>query len=300
MKMRVTQSMVAANSVRNLSDNYAKLEQYQNQVSTGKKITKPSDDPVSALKGMYYTNNLNSIDQYKRNITSLQSWLSGSENGLTQGINDLQRARELAVEGMNGTLNADDQKAIADEMGQIKQDLVNTANTKVAGKYIFHGTDVTNQPATLNSDGTVTVAANLNAPNINKFNIEVSKDIPMKANVNPANAFNKELFDVVGGIEDALKNNDTSSLNGLLSRLVNVTNSLSVGRSDIGARTNQVDNISSWLDQQETSANQGLSDNMNVDIGKAITNLTTQQSTYQAALNVGARIIQPTLMDYLK
>jgi flagellar hook-associated protein 3 FlgL len=82
MKMRVTQSMVAANSVRNLSDNYAKLEQYQNQVSTGKKITKPSDDPVSALKGMYYTNNLNSIDQYKRNVTSLQSWLSGSENGL--------------------------------------------------------------------------------------------------------------------------------------------------------------------------------------------------------------------------
>jgi flagellar hook-associated protein 3 FlgL len=300
MNMRVTQSMVAANSVRNLSDNYAKLEQYQNQVSTGKKITKPSDDPVAALKGMYFTNNLNSIDQYKRNITSLQSWLSGSENGLTQGINDLQRVRELAVEGMNSTLTVDDQKAIADEMGQIKQDLVNTANTQVAGKYIFHGTDVTNQPATLNSDGTVTVAANISDPNINKFNIEVSKDIPIKANMNPANAFNKELFDVVGGIEAALQNNDTSSLNGLLSRLDNVTNYLSVERSDIGARSNQVDNVSSWLDQQETSANQGFSDNMNVDIGKVITNLTTQQSTYQAALSVGARIIQPTLMDYLK
>ena len=69
--MRVTQSMLASNSLRNLSDSYLKMGKYQDQLSTGKKITKPSDDPVVAMKGMYYRSDLTSVDQYKRNLSEL-------------------------------------------------------------------------------------------------------------------------------------------------------------------------------------------------------------------------------------
>lgn len=298
--MRVTQTMVAANTLRNLSNNYAMLGKYQDEISSGKKITKPSDDPVNAVNGMIYTSQLNSIDQYNRNITTLQTWTSNSDSALQQANSDLLRIRELVVQGMNGTLNATDEKASADEIQQIKQDLANTANTQVAGKYIFHGTDVTNPPATINADGTVSVAANLNDPSISNFSIQVQKGVSIQANVNPANAFNSDFFGVVQKIQDSMQNNDPASLNGLLSQLDDVTNSLQAENADVGARSNMVDLVSTRLGTEETNTNQGLSDSVNADVAKAMVDFTTQQSAYQAALSMGAKIIQPTLMDYLK
>jgi flagellar hook-associated protein 3 FlgL len=296
--MRVTQSMISANSLQNISNSYQKMGQYQDQLSTGKKITKPSDDPVAAMKGMAYTSDLASVDQYKRNVSELHTWMDNSESGMNQANSALQRIRELVVQSQNSALTDVDRKALADEVGQMQQDLVKTANTQVAGKYIFHGNDVMNPTVPVESPPTV--ATNLDSPSINNYSIEVSDGVTLKANVNPANAFSQELFNVVGDIQTSLQNSGSTNMDSLLTRLDNVMDNMSAEHSELGARSNRLDMVESRLDQQEVTATQVLSDNEDVDMEKVIMDLTNQESVHRAALSVGSRIMQPSLLDFLK
>ncbi|WML46089.1 flagellar hook-associated protein FlgL [Neobacillus sp. PS3-40] len=300
--MRITQSMLASNSLRNLSDSYLKMGKLQNQLSTGKKITKPSDDPVVAMKGMFYRSDLTSVDQYKRNLSELHLWMDNSEAGMDQANSGLQRVRELVIEGQNGTLSPEDRKAIAVEVGQLKQDLVKTANTQVAGRYIYHGTDVMNPP--VEQEEPPVVATNITDPTqlklINNYQVEVSKGVNLKANVNPGNVFSQDLFNVVGDIQTALETNNTSGLDGSLGKLDKVMDTMSAERADLGARSNRLDMVEDRLGQQDILANQVLSDNEDASIEKVIMDMTTQESVHRAALSVGSKIIQPTLMDFLR
>lgn len=295
--MRVTQSMLSANSLRNISSSYNKLNQLSNQVSTGKKITKPSDDPVVAMKGMYYRSSLSEVEQYKRNLSELYLWMDNSESAMDQASSGLDRVRELLVQGKTDTNGKDERNAIAEEINQIKEDLVNVANTKVNGKYLFHGTDVSNPPVTAGDPPQV--AANLTDGLIDSYKVEVSSGVTMKANVNPA-TFNQEMFDVVQEIQDKMANNDNTGLDDLLTRLDSVMNSLSSEKSELGARYNRLEMVESRIDAQEVLANKVLSDNEDVDMEVAITNLSVQQSVHNASLSVGAKIIQTSLIDFLR
>lgn len=295
--MRVTQSMVSSNSLRNISNSYNKLASLNNQVATGKKITKPSDDPVVAMKGMYYRSNLNSVEQYKRNLSELHLWMDNSEAGIEQATSGLDRVRELVLQGKNDTNGGDERAAIAKEISQIKDDLVNVANTKVSGKYLFHGTDVSNPLVT---NGTPpTVAANASDPLIDNYNVEISQGITMKANISPS-TFNQETFNVLQEIEDKFANNDTEGMDDLLERLDNVIDSMNSERADLGARSNRLEMVESRIDAQEVMATKVLSDNEDVDMELAITQLSVQESVHNAALSIGARLIQTSLIDFLR
>ena len=294
--MRVTQSMVSANSLRNISNSYNKLASLNNQVATGKKITKPSDDPVVAMKGMYYRSNLNQVEQYKRNLSELHLWMDNSEAGIEQATSGLERVRELLLQGKNDTNSGDERAALSKEISQIKDDLVNVANTKISGRYIFHGTDVAN-PVVV-SGTPPKVAENIDDPTIDNYNVEVSQGITMKANISPS-TFNQETFDVLQEIEDKMANNDTEGLDDLLDRLDKVINSINSERADLGAKSNRLEMVESRIDAQEIMANKVLSDNEDVDMELAITQLSVQESVHNAALSVGARLIQTSLIDFL-
>ncbi|RIW39063.1 flagellar hook-associated protein FlgL [Bacillus salacetis] len=300
--MRVTQSMLTANSMRNLSSSYDRMGKLQDQLATGKKITRPSDDPVVAMKGMFYRSNLTGIEQYKRNLSELYLWMENSEAGIDQANQGLQRVRELTIQGKNDTLSPEDRQAIAREIEQIKEDLVNVADTQVAGRYIFHGTDVSKSPiADKGNAGTAPqVAANIADSSIDNYSIEVSRGVSLKANVNPNNVFSQKLFDTIHNIQNAFESGDMSSMDTQLENLDSVTDQLSAERSELGARYNRLEMVEDRLMQQEITASRVLSDNEDADIERVITDLKTQESVHRAALGVGARIIQPTLMDFLR
>lgn len=296
--MRITQSMLSSDSLRNLSESYRRMGKYEDQLATGKKINKPSDDPVVAMKGMYYRSNLTEVEQYKRNLSELYLWMDNSEAGIDQANSALQRIRELTIQGQNDTNSPDDRKAIAREIDQLKQSLVATANTQVSGRYIFHGTDV--MKPTVPQDNPIKVAANLYDAEINTYQVEVSRGVFMKANANPANVFNQEMFDTVQKIQDQLESADPKQLDNLLDDLDSVMKTLSGERSDLGARYNRLETVENRLGQQEVLASRVLSDNEDADIERVIMDLKSQESVHRAALSVGARIIQPTLMDFLR
>ncbi|KEZ52145.1 flagellar hook-associated protein FlgL [Metabacillus indicus] len=293
--MRVTQSMLAANSLRNLSKSYEKMGTYQDQLATGKKISRPSDDPVVAMKGMHYRTNLTEVEQYQRNISEAYQWMENSEAGVEQGTQVLQRVRELVVQASNGSNSPEDLKAIGAEIKQLKEDLVGSANTQVAGNYIFNGTETKKAPVTLNADGTVTVLVDKSP-----FEVEVSKGVSLKANINSDNVFSEDLFAVVGSIEKALTSGDASGMDGLLSDLDGKMDAMTAERAELGARYNRLELIEDRVMKQEVVSTRILSENEDADLEKVIMSLTAQESLHRAALSVGARIMQPTLMDFLR
>jgi flagellar hook-associated protein 3 FlgL len=288
--MRVTQGMLASNSLRQLSNSYEKLGNYQEQLNTGKKISRPSQDPVVAMKGMYYRSNLSEIEQYQRNLSEAYLWMDNSEAGLEQANSALQRVRELIVQGKNGTAGESDREAIAKEIEQLKEALEETANTKVSGRYIFNGTDVDNPPF-----------PNLDEMNTEDYTVEVSPGVNIKANINPENVFNEGLFETLDNIIQTFDGDYSSEeMDGYLQDIDNRLEKLQAERSEIGARYNRLEMIDDRLGKTEVMANKIISDNEDADMEKVITDLTIQESVHRAALSVGARIIQPTLMDFLR
>lgn len=293
--MRVTQGMLAANSLQQISNSYNKLETLQNQLSTGKKITRPSDDPVVATKGMAYRSNLSEVNQYKRNLTEAQSWFDSSESGLEQVNSILQRTKELVVQGLNGTNESDDRQAIAREIEQLKLDYMQVGNTQVAGNYIFNGVNVGAPPISENASGII--ESNIN---LDPFSVEVSKGIQLRVNIHPENIFGQGAFDLMNNVQTAFEQNDVNSLKDLSTKVDTQLSTLLAERSELGARSNRLELIENRLDSQEITATKMLSNNEDADIEKVITDLTVQESVHRAALGVGAQIIQPTLLDFLR
>lgn len=292
--MRVTQGMLAQNSLRHLNNSFGKMGKLQDQLATGKKITRPSDDPVVAMKGMYYRTNLTEIQQYKRNLSEVYAWMDNSEASLEHVQSAMHRGRELLVQAGNGALSAEDRQAIAVEIGQIKEDLAQVANTKVAGRYIFNGTAV-NQPRITDASDTSTISTE-NEP----FMVEVSRGIKLQSNINSDNVFSKEMFELWNDMEQALLSNDAGKIQELLGRFDKQSEKISAERSELGARYNRLEMVDDRIGYQEVVATRILSDNEDADIERVITDLVAQESVHRASLGVGARIIQPSLMDFLR
>jgi len=282
--------------LRNVSKSYEQMGKYQEQLSTGKKIQKPSDDPVVAMQGMNYRTELNEIEQYKRNMNEVHNWMDNSDASLDKATKGLQRLRELAVQGSNDTYEEGQRKNVASEVKEIKEHLADVANTKVNDKYIFNGTNTSEKPVELGEDGEVLSTST----NGNPVKIEVSKGVELPTNINPENVFKEDLFNDIDKFVDRLEGNGDADYDASIADLDVHINNVVNERADLGARMNRVELIEDRLSTQEMIATENLSDNEDAEMEKVITDLKTQESVHRAALGAGSRIIQPSLMDFLR
>lgn len=283
--MRVTQSMLSSNMLNNLSKSYNNLAKLQDQISTQKKFTKPSDDPVAAMMGMSYRSDLNNVTQFQRNIGEVNNWIDSTDDALDQATLVMQRVRELTVQASNGTLEGDQRKAIAEEVKQLKEQLGVIGDTQVGGKYIFNGSN-TNQPPSMTGYST------------GKVEIEVFSGIKMQVNTDVTTLFN-DTNSTLNSLITSLESNDPNVGDKLVNIDKNI-DALLAERSIIGARQNRVEMMENRLGAQEVFAQEVLSNNEDVDIEKTISKFITQESVHQAALSIGSRIIQPSLVDFLR
>jgi flagellar hook-associated protein 3 FlgL len=293
--------MLNQNMIFNLNKNNKALEKFQEQMSSGKKIGKPSDDPVTAVRGMFNRTVLNEIEQYKRNIDDGISWMTVTDEALNEVTTVLQRVRELAVQGLSATNDTNGRYAIADEINQLKEHLGGIANSQVAGKYIFAGTDVKTPPYRVDSDVANSVEAFRNA-NLEKIELQVGQTNSVQINVFGKNVFNNDgnggIFKVLEDIVANYNSGNTSS--DYLTRLDKQMDNLLQERSELGARMNRMELSLSRIDGLEISTTRLLSKEEDVDISKVIVDLKAQENVQRSALSVGARIIQPSLIDFLR
>ncbi|OZI10888.1 flagellar hook-associated protein FlgL [Bacillaceae bacterium SAS-127] len=293
--MRVTQSMLSNNMLRHLSNSYGRLGKFQDQMNTGKKITKPSDDPIIAMKGMSYRTTVLEVEQYKRNFGEAYNWVENTDAALDQATQALHRIRELTVQASNDSYEEGQRESIEKEIKQLTEHLEEIANTKFGDKYLFNGTDTLNKPVDA-STSPPTVSDNSNA-----VKIELSKGVVIQVNANPKEVFTEDFFTDLKALSDDLTSGKTGDeLDGYLSKLDTHMDAVTFERAKMGASLNRIELMEKRVDEQEIIAKRIMSENEDADMEVVITELKTQEVLHRAALGVGSRIIQPTLMDFLR
>ncbi|GAB2721186.1 flagellar hook-associated protein FlgL [Paenibacillus thermoaerophilus] len=299
MPLRVTQGMLNNQFMRNLSNNMRRMDVIQDQLSTGRRINKPSDDPVGITYSLRYRSELSANEQYQRNTDAALSWLDQTDSSLNQAGEILQRVRELTVQGSNGTNPPAAMDAIRKEIEQLKQQLVDVASTTLDGKYIFNGqkTDQPPYPSVDNAAGAVTDPFSI------PFEVGLNVEIPV--NLTGNDVFGKptdpdNLFQVLDDLMAHLAANDHGEVSKILGRLDSRMEKFLGFRSEIGARINRIEMMQGRLEDLGINLTSLQSKVEDADMSKLITQLKMDESVYQASLAIGSRLIQPSLIDFLR
>ncbi|WP_010286862.1 flagellar hook-associated protein FlgL [Kurthia massiliensis] len=173
--MRVTQSMLSNTMLRNLNSSYNRMAVLQEQISTGSKLLRPSDDPVGTTKAMSYRTQLQQNQQYQDNLDTATKWLDMSDDALGQITNAMTRVQELVTQAANDTNQTIDREKMLVEIQQIREEVKDIANTKVGDNYIFSGTR-TNEPVYLNATVDMTTYVDANNNPVESLELYTQKD----------------------------------------------------------------------------------------------------------------------------
>lgn len=360
-----------------MSSGYQNLGKIMDQLSTGKKINRASQDPVVAMNGMRYRTQVTEVEQFKRNLGEVYNWMDTADSTLDSVTQSLHRIRELTVQASNDTYEETQRANISKEISQLREHLVALGNTKANNKYIFNGTNTTTSPIdpekinvgianadfiankenfevtyngelykfdennvdgntylsstgktieivgetithqyttkdengddknsteTLKDNQIVVSYKDAVSTNNQKVKIEVLKGINIDVNINPGQVFSNDFFGDLIGLENTLNDSSSKStditkfLDNISTQMDKVVNE----RAELGARYNRVEMTERRIMEQEVIAKRIMSNNEDADMEKVIMDLKSQETVHRAALAASARIIQPSLMDFLR
>ncbi|OMF04641.1 flagellar hook-associated protein FlgL [Paenibacillus sp. FSL H7-0942] len=306
--MRITNNMLSSQLLLNLNRNAQQMNNTQTQLATGRKINKPSDDPVGITYSLRYRAELSSNDQYQKNVDSAISWLEFNDTVMNQAGNAIQRLRELTVQASTGTNPQSALDSINEEVKQLKEQLVDISNSKLNGKYIFNGEtyDVKPYDFPSNQDGTLdTTNATSVVTDKGKINFIVGESVQLPINVSGNEVFGTEteednLFNLVNNIMKALTEGNQKELSNQLDNIDSRTDKMLAIRSEIGAKTNRVDLMMGRLDDLGINLTDLQSKVEDADYAELAMQSKIQENIYNASLSAGAKIISPSLVDFLR
>lgn len=290
--MRITNNVLINNLKRSLGNNLRSLDLYQNRLSTGKMINKPSDDPVGIVDSLRIRNKLSENKQFQSNTGDAQSWLESTDEALGSLTDVLNRVYELTIYSANGSLEEQERKALSEEVSQLIEEAGSIADTTHGGRYIFGGSNTLHKPY---ENGAWTNA------NTDKIEYEISTGVTIPINITAQEVFiDRDMLGTLEAICSHMQTGDTQSLSGAdLEKLqANIDRVLSC-RAQAGARVNRLEMTAERLLEQEVNFTKLQSSVEDIDVAEILLKLKNQQSVYESSLSVGARIIMPTLMDFL-
>ncbi|MBD8840687.1 flagellar hook-associated protein FlgL [Paenibacillus amylolyticus] len=306
--MRITNNMLSSQLLLNLNRNAQQMNNTQTQLATGRKINKPSDDPVGITYSLRYRAELSSNEQYQKNVDSAVSWLEFNDTVLNQAGNVMQRLRELTVQASTGTNPQSALDSINEEVQQLKEQLVDISNSKLNGKYIFNGETYDIKPYDFpsNPDGSfdTTNAASV-VTDKGKVNFIVGESVQLPINVDGNEVFgtgteDDNLFVIMNTIMKALSDGDQKELSNQLDNIDSRMDKMLAIRSEIGAKTNRVDLMMGRLDDLGINLTDLQSKVEDADYAELSIQSKIQENIYNASLSAGAKIISPSLVDFLR
>lgn len=295
--MRVTNNMIVQNTIRHIHAGLRRVERYNEQLSSGKALRVPSDGPAAVVGAMRYRSQLVEVDQYMGNIRDASSWLDATESALAEAGKALERGRELALYGANDTNTPSDRMTLAEEVDQLIHHLVQVANATVGDRHLFSGqaTDVPPYPI---QDSYPTPPTDQGDQAERR--VEIGPGVTLAVNVTAQEAFDPVL-DAMVDLREALTSSDTDALSDtVLQELDAATDNLLRIRAEVGAKGHRLEAALSRLGDLEINVTSLLSATEDVDVARAIMELKMEENVYRLALATGARIMQPTLMDFLR
>ncbi|CFX12418.1 Flagellin [Syntrophomonas zehnderi OL-4] len=315
--MRVTNNMMVNDLRRNLNTSMLAMDKWQRQLSTTRKLNTPSDDPAGLVKSLRLRTNLVEGEQYLRNIGEAINFMETTDASLNDINKIIHRIRELTVKVINDTNDDSARSAIAKEIGELTEQIKMTANTTYGTKYIFAGTNVTEKP--LQEDASTVPPTLQWKGNDEAFDIEIAVGIKFRMNITNGGSSGEDLqnffmgdppaadlkddtgiFGILTKLKADIENADVTGMDGALSKLDEKMNSLLNARATLGAKVNRLELQQSRLTGTQISFTGLLSQVEDADMSEVIMQLKMQENVYRAALGAGARIIQPSLIDFLR
>ncbi|GAA2356745.1 flagellar hook-associated protein FlgL [Dactylosporangium salmoneum] len=292
---RVTERSMATNTLANLQVNLQRNQDLQNQLSSGKMLTKPSDSPGGAVVAMQHRSDMATLNQYSRNADDGMGWLNMADTALTSASTQLNQARERVLAGLSsGTSgSAEAREAIALEVDNLRGSMLDLANTTYLDRPVFGGTTEKGIAYDANGDYQGDQGA---------VNRTVGSNASVRVDTNADSVFgsgNNNVFHLLQRVADDLRNNP-SALKADLADIDTAQKRVQTGLSGVGSRYNQVSQMQQAANNRVIDVRAQLSDVEDIDLPKTITELSLQQTAYQAALAATAKVVQPSLVDFLR
>jgi flagellar hook-associated protein 3 FlgL len=297
---RVTATTGARMSLANIQATAKRLNHAQEQISSGKQVRKPSDGPAQVLSALDYRAQLRRTQQLERNILDARSWLDNADSALTHSVEQLTRAKTLVIGGVNGSADEGSRYAYAAELETIAEGLIQTANTQHLGRPIFGGTS----GSAVAYDDAGVFQGDMGAVHrsiASAVDIRVNRSGPeVFGEFDAGDPLDGNAFQVLRAVAEALRAGDMERAQLGLTRIDGAIETMGKAQVELGARAKQVEEVGMRNQQVSIELKFALAEVEDTDMVEAIIALQAQEMAYQGALAVSAKVIQPTLLDFLR
>jgi flagellar hook-associated protein 3 FlgL len=293
--MRVTQNMLVDRSVGSLQTGLGRLAKVQEQLSTGRVLNRPSDSPTDTTSAMRMRSSISGENQYVRNAEDGLGWLGLIDQTLTSVTDQVRRARELALQGASsGTTSQSARDALATEIDGIRASLVAEGNTAYLGRPVFGG--ITSGDQAFDASG-----AFVGTPGA--VNRTVADGVRVRVDVLGTDVFGPNgasLFDDLGALSTALRAGDTPAIRTGVSALAGRLDTIGSAQATVGSSYARLDRAAQKGRDAVLGLTSSLSEIENADLPRTMVELQMQEVAYQASLASTARVMQPSLVDFLR
>jgi flagellar hook-associated protein 3 FlgL len=312
---RVTETSMTSKVLSDLQRSLQRGQKLQSQISSGKLLSRPSDSPTGTVTALQLRTEARATEQYGRNANDGLGWLGTIQDTLGDASTSILRVRDLTVQALNATNTGTSRNALAKEIDNIRDTLLSQANTKFLGRPVFGGTtpgsvaydvDPANpgQPIYVGKPDPTPIPPDPPTPPT-PVTRTVGPNAKVRIDISGPEAFGQpgdpsELFTVLSSLSASIRNGDDNAINAGLANLDAAHETLKSALSDVGARYNRVEQMKQSAVDHMLSVSSQLSDVEDVDLPKAIMDLQIQQTSYQAALAAASKVIQPSLIDFLR
>ncbi len=307
--MRITNSMLVRNMMTNLKRSMSRMHQYESQLSTGKRITKISQDPVGVIKSLQARKNLSKSIQYKENAEDAQAVLDFTETALMEINNLLKRAYELTVNAPNDTNTPSEKEAIAVEIDQIRHQVINALNSTYGSQHIFGGYNVATAPfreiggTFLYNGEDLTNGDLITLDAFSKESIEylVGNNVSMDVTMSGARVVGygeNNMIQMLADLSNSLRNDDP--VDSFVGRLQESQEHILALVAEIGGKSNRIQSVIDRFDADIITYEDVKARMEDIDQAETIMYFKMEEAVFRTALAVGARVIQPSLVDFLR
>lgn len=306
MAMRPVEANWYRDFLYHLGNTKGRFDDAITQATSGKKLNHLSDNPADMAYVLTLRSKIGQIDQFERNIQSGKMFLNTSESALNQVMNSLYTVVGLAEQGASEQNGPDERNTLSDRIDQIRDEIMNYANTEINGKFIFAGSYTDTLPFTKAAD-TVLPSGAIEPGDITyngdgaALNVQADFSVTVQTN-NPGNQVFTGPIDMFDRLQDlivALRENDTPAIANQIGNFNEIIDQVAGTMGTIGNRTNHLNQIEGLLKNFKTSLVDKMSSLEDADMAEAISNLGREEVGLQAILQVGSRINRTSLMNFL-
>ena len=324
--MRITNASMVRSHLYDTQKNLTNMSKINQQISTGKVINTVSDDPHKAIKIMNMNSEIKYNEKYNYNIDETVGWMNNTDSSLETVGNLLGEIKETIIKVGNGTYSQNDMKALNADINEKIKQIADTLNSTHGGKYMFGGSNVDDVPITVieNPDGTVKLEFSKDKngqtiPNTHDLKADISSGINLDYNVSVGEIFNITdangnkvnlldeinnlstlMNDIANGDEQTAAAAKETLLNDTKGKIDTLFDHVVNERTTLGVRVSTAEKIKEFNDENIVNLKSILSQDQDTDVVEKFIELKSAEMIYQASIQVGAKLIQPTILDYIR